>query len=383
MASPTDQLHRANSCLAVFCLWRRNTAKASLACGIALTTPLIAQDTTIRLVKPENVFFYPQLNLQAGYDSNEPGDGWGFADRGSRTQLALEWFVKDEERLQRGYTRLIEPIAWNVKFALELDPEEDDAQDLEPRIRPFDTWVQLDTKWDRTSIWLGQRSIPYGHNPRLDPSHTFLPNQADLDLSFGRDTGVFAKTPWSREFDLEIAVTAGKGDTWDYHGGWLVTARIGRPTFVPNEWGLFAVAGKIQRTSGARTTNRTLTDIARVGVDLVHKHDESWKLVNQVSVGSEHGGGTQDRLLFNLLDTFEWYAKPGLTIGVTHALRHDKLQQTPSDGRTKGSLFGSISVAINRDVRLRINPFLTYHDSTGTRDSGAFIQLCFGCGLIK
>lgn len=351
---------------------------------VLLSVPAVlgAQDTAIKLNKPQNIFFYPQLNLQGGYDTAEPGDHWGLADRGARTQIAFELFKKAETRLQRGYTKLIEPVAWNVKLALELDPDEIGQEQVTPRLRLFDTWLELDTKWDRTSLWVGHKQIPYGHNPRLDPSHSFLPNQSGLDLSFGRDTGMFLRTPLSETLDAEVSLTAGKGDTWDYHGGWLLTGRVGTPTFRVDEFGVFGLAGKIQGTAGARTINRSLTELVRIGVDWVHKESERAKFVNQISLGANRGG-TQDRRVLNILNSVEWFAQTGLTIGVTHALRFEDLEGPGGGTTTRGSLTGSVSFALGRDYRFRINPFVEYRDSTGSEDWGVLFQLCYGCGLTR
>ncbi len=341
------------------------------------------QESSVRLKKPQNIFFYPQLNLHGGYDTNEPGDHWGLADRGARTQLSLEWFVKDEIHQQRGFAKLIEPASWNMKFAVEIEPKEHQQERFDVRLRPLDTWVKFATKWDRTNLWLGHKSIPYGHNPRLDPSHAFMPNQAGLDLSFGRDTGIFAKTPVSNDLDLELSATMGKGDTWDYHGGWLLTSRVGSPTFKISEAGLFALGGKIQRTNGAATTNSDLTSVYRVGADWIYKHQELWKVVNQFSVGENRSGGDEDRFLLNMLNSFEWYAHPKWTLGATHSLRYEEPYGDRLSVQTKGALFGTLSYAVRRDVRLRINLLAEYHNSTGDRDTGVMLQLCFGCGLIR
>jgi len=342
-----------------------------------------AQESSVRLEKSQNIFFYPRLNLQGGYDTNEPGDYWGLADRGARTQLVLEWFVKDEAHQQRGFTKLIEPASWNMKFAVELDPTEDKQEQFDTRLRILDTWIKFATKWDRTNLWFGHKSIPYGHNPKLDPSHAFMPNQAELDLSFGRDTGLFFKTPVSKGLDLECSATLGKGDTWDYHGGWLLTSRIGSPTFKTNEVGLFALGGKIQETSGALTVDGNLTTIYRVGADWIYKHRELWKVVNQISVGENSSDGDNDRFVLSILNSIEWYIHPKWTLGSTHSLRYEDLYGSNSQEQTKGAFFGTISYAVRRNIRFRVNPFIEYHDSTGDRNTGVMFQLCFGCGLIR
>ena len=368
---------------ALFKPGRLDIGYQTLLLSCVLVATVSGQESSVRLEKPQNIFFYPQLNLHGGYDTNEPGDHWGLADRGARTQLALEWFVKDEAHQQRGFTKLIEPASWNMKFAVEIEPEEHQQEQFDVRLRMLDTWVKFATKWDRTYLWFGHKSIPYGHNPRLDPGHAFMPNQAGLDLSFGRDTGLFVKTPVSNDLDLELSATLGKGDTWDYHGGWLLTSRVGSPTFKINEVGLFVLGGEIQRTQASATTNSDLTTVYRVGGDWIYKHRELWKAVNQFSVGENRSGGANDRFVLNILNSFEWYAHPKWTLGTTHSLRYEEPYDNHSNGQTKGAFFGTLSYAVRRDVRLRVNPFAEYHNSTGDRNVGVMFQLCFGCGLIR
>ena len=87
---------------ALFKQGRLNIGYQTLLLSCVLVATASGQESSVRLEKPQNIFFYPQLNLHGGYDTNEPGDHWGLADRGARTQLALEWFVKDEAHQQRG-----------------------------------------------------------------------------------------------------------------------------------------------------------------------------------------------------------------------------------------------------------------------------------------
>lgn len=355
--------------------------------------PAAAQFTN-RLERPDQGFHFFQFNLAGGYDSREPDD-FGLADRGSRTQLTFEWLGKDRERLQRGYTRFLSRDQWNVKVGLELDPAERAGEDPALNLRLYDAWLKIATRWDRTSLWLGHRSIPYGFNPRLDPEFSPMPSQAPLDLGFGRDLGVFFRTPVSPGLDLDLSLTAGGflaqpllvasdedgsldvDGRIDYRGSWLATARLCRPRFRAHEYGLFAVAGKTHRTSGP------LTDVSRLGAEWVIKHREDWKMVHQVSAGENGGDGRGSRFVGNLLNSFEVFLTPRWRFGVTHAYRYEDFAERFGPREERGTVFTTISYAWTRDTRLRLNPFAEYHDATGQRDSGVILQLCSGCGWRK
>ena len=362
--------------------------------AFVLCSVVRGQEWKRRINKPEHQFFYYQLNVHGGYDSNEPGDGWGWSDRGARTQMNFEWLIKDESHMQRGYTPLVSPSTWNFKFSLELDPDETDADDGRLRLRLLDTWIKLNTKWDRTHLWVGHRSYPYGHNPRLDPEFSFLPNQSGVDLGFGKDTGVFVKTPISEQLDLELSATAGgylSGDPFnikytsdgdfdfeedlDYDGSWLLTNRIGSPTFKTNEFGIFALGGKLHNHS------ESLITTWRLGGDWVYKYRETWKAVNQISIG-ENERRADNWAVYNLLNSTEWFLNQKFRFGITHTLRYEDMN-SDGDYPAIGTFLASLSYAINRDMRLRLNPFAEYLDSNESRDTGVLLQFCVGCGLKK
>jgi hypothetical protein len=341
-----------------------------------------AQESALYYEKQDSIFFYPQLNLSGGYDNAEPGDHWGAADKGAKNKLSLEWFVKDRERMQLGYTKFIRPVAWNFKFDLEWDPEEGDEDDGEVRWRPQDIWIKFGTKWDRTSFTIGHKSYVYGHNPKLDSGHSFMPNQSSVDLGFSKDTGIFFKTPFSEDLDWESSLTLGMGDTLDYHGGWLFANRIGSPTFKPNEFGVFTLIGDTPKSSGTYTVDQEKTEVSRIGADWVYKHRESYKIVNQVSFGYNRWSDNDREEVYNILNSAEFFLSPKWTVGATNALRyHDRVGSQDND---RGTIFTTISYAITRKTRFRVNLYREYMDEAGSENNhGILFQLCFNCGLIK
>jgi hypothetical protein len=370
---------------------------AGVCLGVVVAGPAFAQDLRTRLVKPDQRFFFYQINLAGGYDTREPNDHWGGADRGAPTQFALEWFGKSEAGIQRGFTPLVAPGTWGIKLAVEVDPAESSGRDPNYNLRLLDTFLRFDTKWDRTSFTVGHRGIPYGRNPRLDTELVFLPNQAPTDLGFGRDTGVFFQTPVSAFADLEVAVTAGgtlagplvvaqqdaegdydTEDRIDYRDSWLVTARVARPAFNRQEFGVFALTGETHTATGP------LPEVSRVGVDWTVKGREDWTVTHQVSFGETDGDRPGKRQVVNLLQNAEMYLGSRWRVGVTHTYREENFDRVGVATREVGTLFGSVSYALTRDVRLRVNPFVEYHDSApGRHENGVLFQVCFGCGWRK
>jgi hypothetical protein len=368
------------------------------AAALLLLAPVArAQDGRPLLTKPKNQFFFYQVNLAGGYDSREPGSSWGPADRGPVNQLTLEWLGKSERAIQRGYIESVAATTWNTKIALEYNPAETAGGDPTLDIRLLDNWVRFDTKWDRTSFFLGHRSIPFGQNPRLDPELTFTPAQAPADLGLSRDTGVFFQTPVSAGLDLAVSATAGGflsgpiatlrndeggslelDDAIDYRDSWLVTGRLGQPSFAASEAGLFASFGELHRATGS------LLEISRIGGYWAWKQREDWTLVNQLSLGENQSGSAPEVRVANLLTNAEWFLSPAWRLGVTHTFRFEDPQASGRPEREIGTFFASLSWAISRDARLRLNPFVEWRDTGApSRESGVLVQMCVGCGLQK
>ena len=377
----------------------RNTILVSIT-GLFFLAVLAAPsraDFKTRLERPQQGFIFYQLNFAAGFDSAEPDD-FGPADRGARTQFTVEFFSKDKKALQRGYTRFMQPSQWNFKLGVELDPAENRSDDPGLNLRLFDAWVRFDTKWDRTSFWFGNRSIPFGHNPKLDPGLSFLPNQAPLDLGFGRDIGVFFKTPVSAKLDLDVAVTAGgflagnlltvrdtAGGSYDiddaitYRDTWLITTRIGQTSFGRSEQGIFAAVGTVHRDPAKGEP----LEISRLGYDWTFKHKEDWALVNQISGGENRGDGRGSRFVANLLNSLEVFLNSRWRTGFTHTLRVEDFDIEQGDRVEVGTVFATLSYALTRGSRLRLNPFFEYRHTAESRDSGVLLQYCTGCGWRK
>lgn len=342
-----------------------------------------AVEYSVRKVKPDNVFFYHQWNLQGGYDSSDPDSGWGLADQyGARTQATFEWLVKRQKPTQIGYTKFMSLKSFNFKFGLEVDPDNLKRDVLHTRLRLYGAGLKFHTKWDRTSLWLANKAIPYGHNPDLDPNFGFLPNQSSLDIGISRDPGVFFQMPLSVDWDLNVAATIGKGDPYvtsekedadyfEYDDTWLVSSRIGSPGFKVSEVGFTALAGTVDDGN---------MDLWRLGSDWAYKFAEKAKTVHQVSGGINtfHDG---DVVVYNLLNNVEWFFASKWTLGVTHAARYESPDK--GDSSFVGKVFGTLSYAMTRNSRLRLNTVAEYDDTVGDTDESVLLQLCYGCGLIK
>ena len=165
----------------------------------------------MKQTKQQNSFFYTQLNLHGGYIHDINGGRWDLTNRGPKNQLAFQLFTINQKRLQKGYVKTLSLSSSKLRFSIPFDKtvNQQGQREANFKFQLLDTWLKFDTKWDRTNLWIGNKSIPYGHNPKLDPVSSFMTNLIKMDIGFVQDLGFFLKTPVSNQLDMELAITSG------------------------------------------------------------------------------------------------------------------------------------------------------------------------------
>ena len=278
-----------------------------ICCLLVVFSELNAQ-STLKLKKQKTTFFYSQLNLHGGYLNDVNGSRWDVTNKSPNNQIAFQLLKKNQRALQKGYIRSIIPVAYSLRFSVPFSKtvNQTGQKEADFKIKLLDTWVKFGTKFDRTSIWIGNKSIPFGHNPRLDPVSSFMTNLIKMDIGFVQDLGVFIKTPVNPQLDLELSVTSGGvlnkpilicdnliNDTlssmqpkfslvnYSYDNTWLVTSRIGNQNFNTNELGLIFLSGRIANN----IIKNDFIQINRIGFDWIHKYHEKVKVGNQLTFG--------------------------------------------------------------------------------------------------
>jgi hypothetical protein len=361
--------------------------------------------SSMRLEKPTNNFFFAGLNTQIkSLDASSGGkSGLEFSNYNTRTQLFLQFQYKNRRLLQSGYTR---KIALN-SFSATLNNETDVASigklgiDAFTRVRfRINASANFTTKWDRTTVAVGTRSLPYGHNPRVDGFFSFMPSQARVDLGFNNDMGVFFRTPLSEKWDLETAATMGgfmKTPTLGtraftaaesaldfiqinkepYKGSFLLTGRAGTPVFKKNEYGIYASLGKIVSPFQKDIFEQML----RVGGDYSHKFRDGFKLTQQASFGTYRSVNAKNQPVFNTLNLHSgadclFFGR--LLTSVNHSFRIKMANSTTSKN---GTALASVGYVFNPNNQIRANAFFDYDDKPATAHTyGVFLQLIAGLG---
>ncbi len=262
----------------------------------------------VKQTKQQTRFFYTQLNLHGGYINDLNGGRIDVTNRAPKNQLAFQFFSKNKRQLQKGYVRTLSLNSSQIRFSIPFNKTINalGQKEADFKLQVLDTWLKFSTKWDRTTLWIGNKSIPYGHNPSLDPVSSFMTNLIKMDIGFVQDLGVFIKTPISNNFDMELSLTSGGAlnkpvlvcdnlisdqstgidpifsfANYAYDNTWLLTSHIGNPTFKKDEFGINVVSGRISNT----LIPDDFVIINRVGGDWVHKHYEKFKVTNQLTLG--------------------------------------------------------------------------------------------------
>lgn len=179
---------------------------------------------------------------------------------------------------------------------------------LQPvKFAPQDLWIRLNP-WgvDRLMLRIGQFVIPYGATPILAPRQRLqLPIEA-TDLGLKWDWGIDLRGPIG-EYDWEIAATLGLGEAWHSpklfadidHRTFLVTGRIGSPTYWDFQHGISFLIGDLNRLMATRRFVGISISRWRVGYDMFFRRGLHLMAGAQVTYGEEGfvGGGHPSRVL--------------------------------------------------------------------------------------
>jgi len=268
------------------------------------------------------------------------------------------------------------------------------------KIKLLDTWLKFDTKWDRTAIWFGNKSIPYGHNPKLDPVSSFMTNLIKMDIGFVQDLGIFLKTPISKQYDLEMSLTSGgilnkpilvcdnlidesvssvsprfSLVDYSYNGTWMITGRVGNQSFKKNEFGMNVVSGRI---SNNLVVNDFVT-INRAGLDWVYKYQEKIRIGNQLIIGHSNSGTEGSFGTINYQGNADLFLANRIILSTSFACNyHDALQSNLYHFNYTNA--NSLTYVLSPHSRIRLNQYYTRTQEANEDQWGVFLQFTTGIG---
>jgi hypothetical protein len=383
----------------------QSISKFILFLSLNIATLGLHAQSSMRLEKPQNKFFFVGLNTQIKSLDVSSGNksGFEFSNYNTRNQLLLQFQIKNKKLLQRGYTK---NIAFN-SLSTTLNTETDVAStsrlgfDAFTRLRfRLNLLANFATKWDRTNFSIGTRSLPYGHNPRVDGFFSFMPTQARADLGMNNDMGVFFRTPLSEKWDLEAAATLGgylrtpilgthalngmeanmgffQLNKETYKGSFLLTGRVGTPVFKKNEFGIYSAIGQIV----SPFQKDKIEQMVRIGGDYSHKFRDGFKFTQQASFGTYHTVGVQNKATFSTLNLHSGIDALFFGRVLTSATSSFRVKIDGATTPKNGTALASVGYVFNPNTQIRTNFFVEYDDKPTTATTyGGFIQLIAGLG---
>ena len=351
-----------------------------------------------KLKQQKTLFFYTQFNLHGGYVFEPTRQGFSLPTRGPDNQVAFQVSSRNKRRIIQGYTPLVSLAGWKARVSMRYRERFSDAsgQSGFAQLVLRDMWMKFATRWDRTSFTIGYKSIPFGHNPKLDPVSSFMSNIVVTNLGISQDLGVFFRTAASSKLDLELSLTSGgllnhalmqygnfrAGPNPElslidlkYSGTWLVTGRLGQQPFRKNELGLIAVAGYIPCFFIENDFQKTI----HVGGDWILKHRERLKMTNQLVFGVNNTtteGSFANLSAQNNIDIF-LFGK--FILGFFQSLNINRAFDF-SQLFFKYLTANSFAWVISPHTRLRLNHYFTLRNYGGEASSGFMLQFVTGIG---
>ncbi|WP_027418901.1 hypothetical protein [Crocinitomix catalasitica] len=374
-----------------------------LVCFVFLTTFSGWGQNAIKQTKQQTRFFYTQLNLHGGYIHDLNGGRFDVTNRSPKNQLAFQFFSMNKKQMQKGYVKILSLNATQIRVSIPFNKTVNSLGNREAdfKLQILDTWLKFSTKWDRTTLWIGNKSIPYGHNPKLDPVSSFMTNLIKMDIGFVQDLGVFLKTPISNNFDMELSITSGgvlnkhvlicdnlinDDNTQDlkpafslsnyaYENTWLVTSHIGNPTYRKNEFGINLVSGKIANT----IIPNDFVQINRIGGDWVFKYYEKFKFTNQVTLGHTNSDKEGHFSSLHFQSSVDLFTKNRFFISTSYACNY--LNSLSSDvyhlNMTSATSF---TYSFSPHTRLRLNTYYSSIVEFEEKRWGVLLQFVVGIG---
>lgn len=355
----------------------------------------------IKHAKQPTQFVYTQLNLHGGFVYDGSGERWDISNHGPQNQLAIQLFAKNQKLLQKGYIKTISLSSYKLRFSIPFDINNLGIKRKSVSLKLLDAWVRFKTKWDRTSIWIGHKAIPYGHNPKLDPVSSFMTNITKMDLGLNQDLGIFLKTPISNKLDLELSLSSGgilnksiltyeniveedffqetkpllNLSDFSYQNTWLVTSRIGTPTFKKNEYGIILTSGRLFQS----VTGNHLAFVNRIGGDWVRKYYEKIKWSNQLTFGhtysEDHGKFTSVHFQTGL----DIYLKKRFFVSTSFASNYYNAIGEDSS-QFNYITATSLTYSFSPHTRLRLNQYYSFSTTNDIQPWGTSLQFVTGIG---
>ena len=248
--------------------------------------------------------FYSSQGVRDLPSDDTSKDHWGLSPRPPGNYIGLDYVqtFTASSAINKILPDWFPMTTMDLHPRLVYDPTEDD-HGLQPyKFAPQDFWFRFTPgNVDRLQLRVGEFVIPYGMNPIMAPRQTsILPVEA-MDLGLKWDWGIDLKGPIGA-YDWELAATTGTGeglhspglfDDKD-HQRYLVTGRVGSPTYWDFQHGLSFLYGDLPTIMGPTIVDEHAISRWRLAYDAFYKYGTYLMVGAQATFGQDGFAGDEE-----------------------------------------------------------------------------------------
>jgi hypothetical protein len=257
------------------------------------------------------------------------------------------------------------------------------------KFAPQDLWLRFDPgNVDRLSLRIGQFVLPFGANPILAPRQRFLMPIEATDLGLKWDWGVDLKGPIG-EYDWEIAATMGLGEAWHSPRitsdidirSFLISGRIGSPTYWDFQHGLSFLVGDLSRLMAFRRLTGESISRWRVGYDVFWRKGLYLMTGAQITYGQDGFAGSSGKPT-NLLGLRAWVdwvlpSNENLRLSAQVESLQRSLVTEAWDGNDDLAAILEVRYSVNTALSLMVAARAEMLRAMGDRNNALYISLIY------
>lgn len=314
-------------------------------------------------VLAEQSFFYKEINLIGGYSNREK---WVGKSPSLKNSVGFEYYRKFSNEYG-------DYLTTDSQLRLAYDSSEscDDAWGVEIH----NAWVEYKLGYGY-NLKFGHFDPAFGLEPILDTHGTLLQTLAMKNIGFKKDWGLSLRGAMPT-FDYEIAAQLGSGmSIHRKDGSFLLSSRIGTPTYKALQYGVSLLYGEVLKTEGMSTfpRNELISNKAiskrRVGIDSQYLFGP-YLFKGEIAYGKDDDEEVLGYLFetnYTLPNYQNWQLETQFASWI-----NDLGKNTPDDS----TLTLGVSYKVSADITLRANYIHDFNLASGGEDDKFLVQFYY------